>query len=53
MLRLQEEETKANCPDEYNLLSNTGSHDQPDSIDVLNNTDSDLQKNVKLSPPNT
>ena len=43
MMRLQEEETKANCLDEYNLLSNTAnSQEQPDSIEVLNNTDSDL-----------
>ena len=52
MLRLQEEETKANCPDEYNLLSNTGSHDHPESIEGLDNTGSDLQKNPKISPPN-
>ena len=51
-MRLQEEETKANCPDEYNLLSNTvGSHDQPDSIKGLDDTGSDHQKNAKLSPP--
>ena len=36
--RLQEEETKANCPDEYNLLSATGSQENLDSIEGLRNS---------------
>ena len=37
--QLQEEETKVNCPDEYNLLS-TNSAEILESVDLLHNTNS-------------
>lgn len=40
--RLQEEETRANCPDEYNLLSATASQDNVESVEALKNTSNEL-----------
>ena len=40
--RLQEEETRANCPDEYNLLSATASQDNVESVEALKNTSAEL-----------
>ena len=40
--RLQEEETKANCPDEYNLLSADASGDAVESIEALKETSGDM-----------
>ena len=39
--RLQEEETKLNCPDEYNLLSANASIENLESVEALRNTKSD------------
>jgi len=35
---MQEEETRANCPDEYNLLSATASIEHLQVVEALNNT---------------
>ena len=40
--RLQEEETKANCPDDYNLLTANENSIYLKSIDELKNTASDI-----------
>jgi hypothetical protein len=42
MRRLQEEETKENCPDEYNLLEGTTSIGAMQTIELLQNTNPDL-----------
>lgn len=58
MRLLQEEETKANCPDEYNLLEATESNGL-DSVELLKNTtnpdlagsvDANSNNDVKVPP---
>lgn len=46
MRRLQEEETRQNCPDEYNLLSATVSLENVESVEALKNTSTE---NVNLA----
>ena len=43
--QLQVEETKANCPDEYNLLSGSASMDNLESVEALKNTSPDTTVN--------